>query len=332
MGKRFWVDIPRWNKSLVTAALEGGAEAIRVPRGKSADAKALGLITTIAPDGDLKPGEDVFEVTIRSQKDEQKALKFPADKHLVVRTADWKVIPLENLIAARGGRIIAAVSNAQEAKLALEIMEKGAEGILLRAQDPSAIRRVARLVQQGTARFSLVKARVQDVRPLGMGDRVCIDTCTQMAAGEGLLVGNSSAGMFLVHAENVETPYCATRPFRVNAGAVHAYVQVPDGQTRYLADLRAGDPVLIVDARGRTQEAYVGRCKLEKRPLMLVTATWKRKEISLILQNAETIRLTQPDGQPISVARLKKGTEVLAHVEDAGRHFGMKVEETITEK
>ena len=125
MAKRFWVRIPRWNKSLVTAALESGADAIMVPRGKSADTKALGIITTISPDGDLKLGEDLFEVTIRSKKDEEKALSYPADRFLIVRTADWKVIPLENLIAARG-RIIAEVSSVEEARLALEIMEKGA--------------------------------------------------------------------------------------------------------------------------------------------------------------------------------------------------------------
>lgn len=331
MAKRFWVHVPRWEKSLVTTALESGAEALMLPRGKSAQAKALGIITTIGPDGDLKPGQDIHDITIRSKKDEAKALRFPTDRFLIVRTADWKIIPLENLIAARD-RIIAEVKNAQEAKLALEIMEKGADGILLRAESPLEIRKTARLLQQGQERFPLVRAKIQDVQALGMGDRVCIDTCTQMERGEGVLVGNSSAGMFLVHAENVETPYCATRPFRVNAGAVHAYLQVPGGQTRYLADLKSGDPVLIVNAKGRAQVAHVGRCKVERRPLLMVTATYRRKAFSLILQNAETIRLTQPDGEAVSVARLKKGSEVLAYLEEAGRHFGMKVDETITEK
>lgn len=331
MAKRFWVHLPRWDKSLVTTALESGAEALMLPRGKSAQAKSLGIITTIGSDGDLKPGQDLFEVTIRGKKDEAKALRFPTDRFLIVRTSDWKIIPLENLIAARD-RIIVEVSNTQEAKLALEIMEKGADGILLRADNAREIKKTARLLQHGQESFPLVKAKIKDVQALGMGDRVCIDTCTQMELGEGVLVGNSSAGMFLVHAENVETPYCATRPFRVNAGAVHAYVLVPGGQTRYLADLKSGDPVLIVNAKGRAQVAYVGRCKVERRPLLMVTATYRRKEFSLILQNAETIRLTQPDGEAISVARLKKGSQVLAHLDEAGRHFGMKVEETITEK
>ena len=130
MSKRSWVKIPRWNKSLVTAALEAGAEAVALPKGKSADAKALGIITTIGPDGDLKPGKDLYEITIRSKKDEEKALRFPSDRFLVVRTLDWKVIPLENLVAARG-RIIAEVTSAKEARLAVEIMEKGTGGKLL---------------------------------------------------------------------------------------------------------------------------------------------------------------------------------------------------------
>jgi len=51
-----------------------------------------------------------------------------------------------------------------------------------------------------------------------------------------------------------------------------------------------------------------------------------------VLQNAETIRLTRPDGTPISVVELKEGDEVLGYIESEGRHFGMKVEETIIEK
>ena len=147
-----------------------------------------------------------------------------------------------------------------------------------------------------------------------------------------MLVGNSSSGMFLIRAENIDTPYCDPRPFRVNAGGVHAYIRIPDGKTRYLADLKAGDQVLIVDADGKTEVAFVGRSKIEKRPMMLIEAEFNGQNISLILQNAETIRLTSPDGSPISVARLNIGDEVLAYTEESGRHFGVKIDETIVEK
>jgi 3-dehydroquinate synthase II len=72
--------------------------------------------------------------------------------------------------------------------------------------------------------------------------------------------------------------------------------------------------------------------KVERRPLMLVRAELDGKDTSLVLQNAETIRLTSSKGEPMSVAKLKVGDKVLAHTEQAGRHFGMQVEETLIEK
>ncbi|MEM2250472.1 MAG: 3-dehydroquinate synthase II, partial [Candidatus Bathyarchaeia archaeon] len=72
--------------------------------------------------------------------------------------------------------------------------------------------------------------------------------------------------------------------------------------------------------------------KVERRPMLLVEGVYEKKKLSAVLQNAETIRLTRPDGTPISVAELKEGDEVLGYIETPGRHFGMKVEETITEK
>jgi 3-dehydroquinate synthase II len=331
MSKRFWVELKKWNKNLVTAALESGAHAVWVPKGTSARVKELGIITTIAPDGDLKPGQDVIEVMVNSKKDEEKALRAPVSKFVVVRTRNWKVIPLENLIAARQN-LVAAVSDAREARLALEIMERGADGVLLNTSDVNEIKKTGKLLSEQAEKLKLVQARVTGLRQLGMGDRVCVDTVTNMKPGQGMLVGNSSSGLFLVHAENVETPYCAPRPFRVNAGGVHAYVRTPGGKTAYLADLGVGDSVLVIDNKGRGEVAYVGRSKIEKRPMMLVEATALGQKLSLILQNAETIRLTRPGGEPISIARLKKGDRVLAFLEEAGRHFGMKVKETITEK
>jgi 3-dehydroquinate synthase II len=152
-----------------------------------------------------------------------------------------------------------------------------------------------------------------------------------MGLGRGMLVGNAASGFFLVHAESVENPYVAARPFRVNAGAVHAYVLAPGGKTRYLNELRAGDETLIVGYDGRTEVAYIGRCKIERRPLLMVTADVAGTAISLVLQNAETIRLTRPDGRPVSVVTLGPGDEVLVHRAGGGRHFGMKIDETLRE-
>ena len=332
MSKFFWVDARPFRKDLVTAAIESGAQAVMVDKSRTTEAKALGLIQTIAPDGDLKPNENIFDFKIESRADEEKAAKAPPNAWVVVRCADWKIIPLENLVAARPGRIVAAVKDTKEAELALGILERGVDGVLLENGTAAEVKKLGALVHSEAERVELVPAKVVAVKPLGMGDRVCVDTTSILKPGEGLLVGDSSAGMFLVHAENVETPYCDPRPFRVNAGAVHAYVRVPDGKTKYLSDLETGSRVLVVDRAGKGETAFVGRSKTERRPLLLVEAEYEGHKASLVLQNAETIRLTRPDGSPASVVTLKPGDEVLAYFEEAGRHFGQKVQETIKEK
>ena len=76
----------------------------------------------------------------------------------------------------------------------------------------------------------------------------------------------------------------------------------------------------------------VGRLKIEKRPLMLVKAVVGDKEMTTIVQNAETIRLTDPEGKAVSVVNLSPGDKILVAMEEGGRHFGMKIEEFITEK
>lgn len=328
--KTVWVKAVPFDKGIIAAALESGADAVVVPEGCTTKVKEIGLIATVSEDGDLRLGADVVEVEINSKADEERALALSRDRKVIVRTNDWTIIPLENLIAQTRG-LIAEVATASEAATAVGVLEVGVDGVLLTSTDPEEIRETVRAVKTSAERLELGAATITSLRPLGLGDRVCLDTCTNMTLGQGMLVGNSSQAMFLVHSESVENPYVAARPFRVNAGPVHAYVRVPGGRTRYLSELRAGDEALIVNCEGNTMLAYIGRSKTERRPLILVQAECGGTPVSLVLQNAETIRLTRPGGEPVAVVSLKPGDEVLAHVEEAGRHFGVKVKETITE-
>ncbi len=364
--KEAWVHLEEWSKEMVTAALEGGADALIVPAGWQDKVKALGRITTVSPDGDVKPGADVFFENLASPEDEariarrlqqapvvlelHKSAIGEGSPHPAVATAHpaapeeaetaiagqgfapgWQVIPLENLVA-RGGRLFVPVSSLEEVDLALGILETGVSGIVIHARHPEDLKRLLARAKAASENQSLQVATIESIRPVGMGDRVCIDTCTLMVEGEGILIGNSSGFLFLVQAEVKPNPYVAPRPFRVNAGPVHAYVKIPGGRTRYLSELQAGDSVLIVHARGTAQTATVGRSKIERRPLLLVEASCGGSKGSLLLQNAETIRLTAPDGEARSVVTLQAGDEILVHVEESGRHFGMKVSETIVER
>jgi 3-dehydroquinate synthase II len=329
--RKIWVKVDPWDKKIVTTALEGGADGIMLPKGFSEKAKALGRVQTISEDGDLKLDKDVVIFTIKSGEDEDEIVKLSQKKKVILQCSDWTIIPLENLIA-KGADVIAQVRNLEEMETAFGILEKGVRHVVYHADDVVELKKVLSWFRSRGDRIALKIAEVIKVKPVGMGDRVCVDTCTSMGMGQGMLVGNSSNALFLIHSESISNPYVSPRPFRVNAGPVHSYTRVPGGKTRYLSELSAGDPVLIVDFNGDTATGIVGRLKIEKRPLMLVTAVADGKEMTTIVQNAETIRLTDPEGKAVSVVNLSPGDKILVAMEEGGRHFGMKIEESITEK
>ncbi len=325
-------------RSVVASALEAGFDQIVLGR-LDDGLQRLGRFSPILLQDDtfLFDGHEVGRLaTIRCAEDERSVRDLRgATKHVVVRTEDWKIIPLENLIAhfqGSGTRLLVEVHEASEAKLFFETMEVGVDGILLTPRTPKEVRAVRQLLEARGESIPLVPGKILSVRPLGLGDRVCVDTCSLLKDGEGILVGNASSGLFLIHAETIEAGYVAARPFRVNAGPVHAYVLLPDGKTKYLSELRAGDDVLAVDARGKSRAVIVGRVKIERRPLVLVEAEAGGARLSTIVQNAETIRFVTPAGGAISVSELHAGDEVLLHQEEGGRHFGMRIQETVAER
>jgi len=323
-------------------ARQKGAKVLVSP--KRGDVILVDRIEKI-PSAKKRQGPICFIATVSSREDQEKIVRAAESSvdYIAIKCSDWKVIPLENLIAKLYGRsrLLAWVSSAQEAKLALGVLEIGVDGVVAEISDPQEIKEIyegiktvkTRVMEKEAAeRIALVPAKVVELKPLSSGARVCVDTCDLMKIGEGILVGCQSSGLFLIQAEVYDSPYVASRPFRVNAGPAALYVLAPGGKTRYLSEIRAGDEILIVDREGRNRTANVCRVKIEWRPLMLIEAEHKGKRIKTIVQNAETIRLVTKEGHK-SVADLKQGDEVLLHVEEGGRHFGTLVkEETVIER
>ncbi|MCJ7444027.1 MAG: 3-dehydroquinate synthase II [Methanotrichaceae archaeon] len=305
-----------------------GDGSLSLPR-DSGTSKDIALAKTI-------DGNKAAYVVISGKKYEQFATEL--GKHvdyLLVIGTDWKVIPLENMIAGLQGtnvKIISGVNSSEEAEVALATLEHGADGILLDTSDLSEIKKAQKAAEKSEKeRLELVSANITNVQAVGMGDRVCVDTASLMIVGEGMLIGSQSKAFFLVHSESEDSPYVAARPFRVNAGAVHAYIKVND-KTKYLSELKSGDEVMIVSKEGLARTAIVGRVKIERRPMILVEAELNGEKITTLLQNAETIKLVRPDGKPKSVTELEVGDQVMVYEEDAARHFGMSIEENIIEK
>lgn len=253
-------------------------------------------------------------------------------ERIFITCPNWKIIPLENIIAAKKkAKLVAEVGGLEEARLAFTTLEKGVDGVLIRKIDEANLREIMKLLSDEES-VSISNGKVTEIKRVGTGARSCIDTSDMMTKDDGLLVGSTAEGFMLVQAEVNENPHVNTRPFRVNAGAVSLYTHIPEGKTRYLTELKAGEEVLIVDKQGRTRRATVVRNKIEWRPMLLIEAEAEGKTAKAILQEAETIQVMTPDGAK-PVTSLKKGDEILVHVEEQkARHFGMKADERIVEK
>jgi 3-dehydroquinate synthase II len=330
--KEFILDARNVPKAVITTAIESGVDFILIKEEQANEIRKLGRVKLIIQDKEGNLSDDFVIVKIENKADEEKAASLAkSGKKVIVETTDWTIIPLENLIA-QSPNIYSIVKNSEEAKTSVGILEKGVKGVVLKTIDINKVKKVAKVIKEDAEKLNFIKAKVTAIKPIGMGDRVAVDTTSLLKRGEGMLVGNSSAGMILVHGETEESEYVASRPFRVNAGAVHMYTRVQNGKTVYLSELSVGKEVMIYDFNGNGRIVYVGRAKVEIRPMLLIEAEYEGKKLSAVLQNAETIRVVKPDGTPISVVDLKVGDEIVGYIEEAGRHFGMKVEETILEK
>lgn len=276
-------------------------------------------------------------IAIRGAADMEKAVDAAGQGHefIVVQPENWKIIPLENLIAdfhRRGKKVYAYMRTKGEMETAFSILEKGVDGIVAPAESFQAAAEIASALKRED-RYSLPTAKVTRVVDVGNGERACIDTASQLSLGEGLLIGSRASFFFLVHSETVPSEYIPTREFRVNAGAIHSYILGDEEKTRYLSELKASDKVLTVDRDGRTRQVVIGRVKIERRPLMMIEAVSGGEQGTVMLQKAETIRLIRPDGTPISVTDVKVGDEVLVHMtQSKARHFGGEVDEFILER
>ena len=239
--------------------------------------------------------EETPLVSLAAKADEEEALARMRAGERVVLASGWEVIPVENLLA-QSDQVLAEAASLEQARLAAGILERGVAGIVVPIAAVSDIKAIVAQCKLSQGEEQLVPARVTRVEPVGLGHRVCADTLSLLR-------------------------------------------RLPHDRTTYLGELRAGQEVLIVSADGATGVATLGRVKIEVRPMLLIEAEVMGKDGpvkgAVFLQNAETIRLVTPKGEPVSVVALQAGDEVLCRVDDAaggaGRHFGMRVAEEIRE-
>jgi 3-dehydroquinate synthase II len=253
---------------------------------------------------------------------------------VIVEAEDWKIIPLENVIAKlhkSNTKVYTTIKNAEETRTMFSVLELGVDGVIFSTDNEKEVDELRNYLEAFV--FPIKSAKILDVRDVGTGERVCVDTTSMLQAGEGMLIGSKSNFLFLIHNESVGSSFTSPRPFRVNAGAVYCYTVLPDGKTKYLSEIEAGSEVLIVKNNGSSRRVTVGRSKIETRPLRLIRADIEGETGTIILQNAETIRFIKSDGTLLPVTNARVGDEILCYIKPpSGRHFGMEVKEFIVEK
>ena len=199
-------------------------------------------------------------------------------------------------------------------------------------------------------KIDLKRAFVTSVVSAGLADRVALDFTSLLEEGEGCLLGSSAKLLSLVLGETFNSTFVPARPFRVNAGPVHQYVLMaePEGATKYLSEVKAGDSVVVLNGSGGKRKMVVGRAKVEPRPVVKVGfALVDESEIegNIFLQQAETVRLAVSGGggggggggrsMSVSVTEIPNGgggdeVQILVRL-GKGTHVGKSIDSRVVE-
>lgn len=253
---------------------------------------------------------------------------------ILVRCSDWTMIPLENIVAAAAGsgtRIAAAISQIVDISGAAFALQHGVDALLLPAEEE--LWDAAEEISGDTTSVkleerkpvpSLVMANVTNVESGGVGERICVDLTERLSEGEGMLIGSSANALALIHGETIPSEFVPSRPFRVNAGAVHAYCLMADGSSKYLSELTAGDQVAIANHYNEIRSATIGRLKIERRPFLLVHFEWNNQSAQVLVQQAETVRFINEEGT-ISVTSIQNGDKIAVRFSSGMRHIGREL-------
>lgn len=260
-----------------------------------------------------------------------------SEKWTVVRFVDPTKIPLEIVLASANnaeGSLITIVQDLEEVEVVLGVLEKGSDGVMLAPSNLGEATKLKEACEAEGLSIKLEELEVKSIKHVGMGTRACVDTASQLDKDEGMLIGSRSSGMVLTCSETHPLPYMPTRPFRVNAGAIHSYVVTEDGEcTNYLSELGAGSTVLAADHTGKARKVTVGRVKIEERPLLSIDATSESGiSVNLIVQDDWHVRLLGPGASVLNVTELEPGDKLLGHVKFEERHVGLPIDEFCIEQ
>ena len=160
--KELWIEIaqttsPSEKDILLKLVNENGDVLVEETQAHSRSSKCAIFVLSSFDENTItrlkREGKKVaLRISIKGKEDENTAVKaaeLTAD-YIILNCLDWRVIPLENLIAKIRGKskLIAEVSNAEDARLVLETLELGTDGVLLKTSDPDELTKTVDVVKK----------------------------------------------------------------------------------------------------------------------------------------------------------------------------------------
>ena len=266
---------------------------------------------------------------------------------ILLSGGEWKMIPFENLVAAcqhSHTKIASFITIQEQAIGAAFALDTGVDALIVTpdealvqsAQAAKSSRLERRPIPEdiietrSTERLEVMT--ITSVESGGTGDRYCLDFTSLFENDEGVLIGSSAKTLIFVKAETTPSEFVPPRPFRVNSGSPHSYIQMVDGSLKYISEVQTGDCVAAYSVHGRIRGITLGRRKIEHRPFLLIKVEDKNNNHGhIFLQQAETVRLVSNKGEPISITQLKKGDSILGKSSNHGTHIGNTVLGTVEE-
>jgi 3-dehydroquinate synthase II len=100
---------------------------------------------------------------------------------VIVDAPNWKIIPLENIIAKLHNsktKVFAAAKSSQEVVTLFSVLELGVDGVILSTDSEEEVEKARRELR--STKFPITIARIIEVKDVGTGERVCVDTASMM--------------------------------------------------------------------------------------------------------------------------------------------------------
>ncbi len=290
-------------------------------------------------DGDAP---DVAKINLDDHEGQKEAISLIGlAPWILLICSNWKMIPLENLISKSSGtgtKIAVSITEEIEILGVSFALQHGVDALLLPPNikiwnEAEKVKKIKKDTSKSEVGSEVVMstAKITSIVPGGFGERVCIDLIERLKIGEGMLIGSVSEILCFVHGETISSEFVPKRQFRVNAGAIHSYILMASGKTKYLSELLSGDEVSIMTFDGNERHASIGRIKIERRPFLKIG--YENNDISgnIIVQQAETVRIITDSEKIKSVTDLEIGDKIIVRMDPRVRHIGNPLKGDIRE-